>query len=158
MSEHNQKPRRRRHRHPPGGDSQVDDGVDRGDGRTSFGTFSDGHSGNGAGRPRGSLNAATIIRQELVETVVMKTADGSRNTSLYAAAVKRLARAGLVHGNIRALERIIALGLALEEKPEAAKAELPIDASDRAVLALLAKRQAQRAGSVADVAGESGDA
>lgn len=147
---------RRRFRKTPDG-TIADDGADRGDGRTSFGTFPKGKSGNPVGRPKGALGAATIVRRELAQTVVMKGPEGTQRVSKLAASVAKLVNLALAHGNIRALERVIALGLATEEKTEAKKPELPVNDADRAVLAHLAKSLAIATGSAATPPEESSE-
>lgn len=131
---------RRRHRKRPDGSAELNNSVDRGDGRTSFGTFPKGRSGNPGGRPPGALNASTIIRQELTEKVIMKTPAGNKSVSKFAASVAKLTNIGLTQNSLRALERVIALGLSVEDKADPKRSELPINDADRAVLALLAKR------------------
>ena len=136
---------RRRFRQLPSGQREFDDGKDRGDGRTSLGTFPKGKSGNIRGRPSGALNASTVIRRELSERVIMKGPSGNQSKSKFAAAVIKLANLGLTQNNVRALERIIALGLSVEEKDSGAKPVLPLNDADRAAIALIAKRLAAAA-------------
>jgi len=136
---------RQRFRQLPNGEKEFDDGVDRGDGRTRMGTFPKGRSGNVHGRPRGAINASKVVMQQLSRMVSMTNGDGSKESlSRYAASILKLTNVGLGSGNVRALERIIMLGLALEDKGDAVKPPLPLNDADRATLALIAQRIAER--------------
>ncbi|MBV8925138.1 MAG: hypothetical protein JOZ74_07175, partial [Bradyrhizobium sp.] len=134
------RPRKRRHHEEPA----PDDGADRGDGRTRFGTFADHQSGNPKGRPKGSLNASKIAQRVLFEPTTVATKDGTKTMSQLEAMIRQRALLGLSKQNVRALDKSIELGFALEAKEAGQAPSVPLSAADAKVLELVSKRLAER--------------
>ncbi len=57
--------------------------------------FKKGHSGNPAGRPKGSKNHQAIINQQLNEKVTISVGGRERRVTVLQAAVRRLAHDGM---------------------------------------------------------------
>ncbi|MBV9843097.1 MAG: hypothetical protein JOY99_16455 [Sphingomonadaceae bacterium] len=127
-----------------GEDPSPEDGADRGDGRTNFGTFADNESGNPKGRPKGSLNASTLAKKVLFQLMQFPSKDGMKTMSRLEANIEQLSLLGLKKLNVPALIRTIELGLALEAKEAAQVPNVPLAPADLAMLELLRKRLAER--------------
>lgn len=70
--------------------------------------FTPGRSGNPRGRPKGTKNLATDLREELSETIQIREGGKERRVSKQRALVKSLVAAA-VKGNIRATTALVSL-------------------------------------------------
>lgn len=87
--------------------------------------FKKGQSGNPRGRPKGTLNMATVLERTLQEKVVI-TEDGTRRTiTKLEAAIKQLTNQA-ASGSLKALQLLAALVRSAEERA----VEVPISKSE----------------------------
>lgn len=87
--------------------------------------FKKGQSGNPRGRPRGTLNMATVLERTLREKVVI-TEDGARRTiTKLEAAIKQLTNQA-ASGSLKALQLLAALVRSAEERT----VQVPISKSE----------------------------
>jgi len=77
--------------------------------------FKPGQSGNPRGRPRGSLNVATILERTLREKLVINEGGRRREITKLEAAVKQLANKA-ASGDARAIQLLLGLTQAVEER------------------------------------------
>ena len=100
--------------------------------------FTKGRSGNPNGRPKGSLNMATVLERTLREKVVVKENGRRKTINKLQAAVTQLANKA-VSGDLRALQLLSALIRYAEEravKPDTSNA-IPEEVDERIVLGIL---------------------
>jgi hypothetical protein len=104
--------------------------------------FKKGQSGNAKGRPKGSLNIATVLAKTLREKLTV-TENGRRKTiTKLDAAVKQLVNKAAT-GDARAIQLLIGLSQAVEERGEApddARGALP-EADQQVMKSLLTRIQ-----------------
>lgn len=81
--------------------------------------FRKGQSGNPQGRPKGSLNLATVLEKTLNEKVVINENGRRKTITKREAAVKQLVNKA-ASGDLRALHQLASLVRAAEAKAEAA--------------------------------------
>jgi hypothetical protein len=77
--------------------------------------FQPGQSGNPTGRPKGSLNVATIVSRVLRERVVVVENGQRKSITKLEAAMKQIANKGAA-GDFRAADRSIELAKSAEER------------------------------------------
>ncbi len=109
--------------------------------------FKKGQSGNPKGRPRGSLNIATILARTLREKVTVNENGHRRMITKLEAAVKQIVNKAAA-GDAASIKFLLGLAQVVEaqiDTAQGARAELPED--DRKVMAgLLARLQAVSSG------------
>jgi hypothetical protein len=103
--------------------------------------FKKGVSGNPKGRPKGSLNVATIFMRAAREKVVVNENGRRKTVTKLEAALKQLVNKSAA-GELRALQQSIALANDAEEKQNAAAAtqSSALSESDQEVLEGILKR------------------
>ncbi|KNX39897.1 hypothetical protein ROTO_35640 [Roseovarius tolerans] len=98
--------------------------------------FQKGQSGNPNGRPKGSKNISTILRERLFSKVTIVENGRRKQITMVEALFRTLLKSGL-EGDVRALDRLIKL-LPLAEADTLAADEVTdaseIDATDEAIL------------------------
>jgi hypothetical protein len=103
--------------------------------------FKHGQSGNPKGRPKGTLNLATVLAQTLRESVVINENGQRKTITKLEAATKQLTNKA-ASGDLTALRHLITLVLTVEERSKAVA--LPpspaLDDADQKVLASVLKR------------------
>ena len=102
--------------------------------------FQPGQSGNPKGRPKGSLNVATVLERTLREQLVVTEGGRRRVITKLEAAVKQLVNKA-AGGDARAIHLLIGLTQAVEDPPgamPASQANLP--EADRQVMQSLLTR------------------
>ena len=77
--------------------------------------FKKGASGNPRGRPKGTLNVATVLERTLCETVVIDENGQQKTVTKFEAAVKQLANKA-ASGDLKALQLLISLVRSTEER------------------------------------------
>jgi hypothetical protein len=119
--------------------------------------FRKGQSGNTQGRPKGSLNLATVLERTLNEKVVINENGRRRTITKREAAVKQLVNKA-ASGDLRALHQLTALVRAAEQKAEAVEAmtadnkpESALADTDAKVLQGIMKRFGGKSEEVIDV-------
>ena len=102
--------------------------------------FRKGQSGNPKGRPKGTLNMATVLERTLREKVVINE-DGRRRTiTKLEAAIKQVANKA-ASGDLKALQLLAALVRSAEERAIRMPAPVSdLDETDEKVLAGILKR------------------
>ena len=107
--------------------------------------FKSGESGNPKGRPKGSLDVATVLERTLREQLVI-TEGGRRHViSKLEAAVKQLANKAAT-GDARAIQLLLGLTQAAEDRPGAApSSHEPLPEADQQVMQRLLTRIQQYA-------------
>lgn len=78
--------------------------------------FKPGRSGNPKGRPKGSKNISTILKDELNRMVTVRTADGPRRLLMKEVLIKRLLEMG-TKGNLPAIKAALQLDATHAEPP-----------------------------------------
>jgi hypothetical protein len=102
--------------------------------------FKKGVSGNPKGRPKGSLNVATVFARTLREKVVINEHGQRKTVTKLEAALKQLVNKG-ASGDLRAVSQLVDLAHDAEAKQNAAGLESPaIDELDQEVIAGIMKR------------------
>jgi hypothetical protein len=108
--------------------------------------FKKGRSGNPKGRPRGAKNLRTDLLEELGERIVIREGNREIRVSKQRALLKSQTARSL-KGDTRAAGQIIDLYLKLVGlEAEAAEADMPLTADERAVVANLEERILRKAG------------
>ena len=102
-----------------------------------------GERRNPKGRPRGSKNLVTDVREELSERVPIREGDRVRKVSKQRALVKRLLARAL-DNDVRAANTLIALVLRAQEAGDGGGEPLPLIEEEEALLDLLSSRAAAR--------------
>ena len=123
----------------------MDDEHDVGYGKPpTHSQFRKGRSGNPKGRPKGSSNFSTDLKETLEEPIRVTEHGKSRTVSTQLATLKRL-RGKALSGDARALDRLIELARLYndEETPEAAAG---LDATDAGILEAHDEKVLQQAG------------
>ncbi len=100
--------------------------------------FQKGHSGNPKGRPRGSKNLATIIRQAAYERVTIAVKGKQRSITKLELASKQLANKA-AQGDLKAMQMLLPQLAALDASAVAQPLEMFAE-DDKAVMASLMKR------------------
>jgi Family of unknown function (DUF5681) len=102
--------------------------------------FQKGISGNPKGRPKGSLNVATILMRTLREKVVINENGRRRTVTKLEAALKQLVNKA-ASGELRALQQLVMLANDAEQKEKPAVSQNPvINELDRKVMKSILKR------------------
>jgi hypothetical protein len=102
--------------------------------------FKKGESGNPKGRPKGSLNLATVLVRTLREQVVVNEGGQRKNITKLEAAVKQLANKA-ASGDLGALRQLFMLVDTVEQRSqEAATPMTSLDAADQEVVQGMLKR------------------
>ena len=104
--------------------------------------FKKGRSGNPKGRPRGTRNFKTDLREELAEPVNVREGGRERTVSSQRAAVKQL-RAKALKGDQRALERWLLLAERYDLEDTADETEQELAGADRMIIARFKDRVLQ---------------
>ena len=104
--------------------------------------FKKGQSGNAKGRPKGTRNFKTDLREELAEPVNVREAGRERTVSSQRAAVKQL-RAKALKGDQRALERWLLLAERYDLEDTADETEQELAGADRMIVARFKDRVLQ---------------
>ena len=100
--------------------------------------FQKGQSGNPKGRPKGSKNLATIVRQAANERVTIVVKGKQRSITKLEAAAKQLANKA-AQGDLKAMQMLLPQLAALDASVVAQPLEV-IAEDDKAVMASLLKR------------------
>jgi hypothetical protein len=100
--------------------------------------FQKGQSGNPKGRPKGSKNLATIVRQAANERVTIVVKGKQRSITKLEAAAKQLANKA-AQGDLKAMQMLLPQLAALDASVVAQPLEVIAD-DDKAVMASLMKR------------------
>ena len=95
--------------------------------------FRKGQSGNPKGRPKGSQNFKTDLREELAEPVNVRVDGKAQTVSSQRAAVKQL-RAKALKGDPRALDRLLALAERYDLEESADETEQELVVADQQIL------------------------
>lgn len=104
--------------------------------------FKPGQSGNPSGRPKGARGFKADVEEALRATIVVTEDGKKRRISVVAAALMRLIQNAIKKGDLRAIEKLLALA---REKDAAAPKEAPVlGADDQALLADYILRRAER--------------
>jgi len=103
------------------------------------GQFKKGTSGNPKGRPKGTRNLATDLKEELAMNIVTREGDRVKKLSKQRALVKALTNKAL-KGDARATGTLIKLIERLLGDAEREIADLPLSNDDEAILAEFLKR------------------
>jgi hypothetical protein len=104
---------------------------DEGDTQVGYGRppkttrFKKGESGNPKGRPKGSLNVATILMKTLRERVVINENGQRRTVTKLEAAVKQLTNKA-ASGNLQSLRLLLDLARDAEANEEARREQTPV--------------------------------
>lgn len=106
--------------------------------------FKTGQSGNPKGRPKGSMNVATILRRAAYEKVTVTEHGRQKQITKLEAAAKQLANHA-ASGDLKAFSLLLPQ-LALIDASMATNAVPEPDANDQEVMAALVKRFAPRDG------------
>ena len=95
--------------------------------------FQKGRSGNPKGRPKGTRNFKTDVREELAEPVNVRE-DGSVTTVSSQRAILKQLRAKALKGDPRALDRMVALAERYDLEDAADEAEQDLSGADQSIL------------------------
>ena len=101
--------------------------------------FKKGQSGNPKGRPKGSLNVATLLAKALRERVVINENGNRKSVTKLEAALKQLINKAAT-GDIRALRHLFELLSESESKQNISAVQAPMGEADREVLQGILKR------------------
>lgn len=102
--------------------------------------FRKGRSGNPKGRPKGTLNLATVLERTLRERVVVNENGRRKEISKMEAAVKQLVNQA-ASGDLAALRQLMALASSAEQRSSASEADRPpLNEADEKVVAQMLKR------------------
>jgi hypothetical protein len=102
--------------------------------------FQKGSSGNPKGRPRGTLNVATVLERTLRERVVINENGQRKTITKLQAAVKQLVNQA-ASGNLAAQRQLMALIASAEQRSSEAQTERPsMDEADQKVMAQILER------------------
>jgi hypothetical protein len=102
--------------------------------------FQKGSSGNPKGRPRGTLNVATVLERTLRERVVINENGQRKTITKLQAAVKQLVNQA-ASGNLAAQRQLMALIASAEQRSSEAQTERPsLDEADQKVMAQILER------------------
>ncbi len=115
--------------------------------------FKKGHSGNPRGRPKGTLNLATVLERTLREKVVINENGRRKTVSKLEAAIKQLTNKA-ASGELKALQLLAALVRSAEERgTQAAGPNSVLDEVDeKVVLGILNRLEATNKGGQEDEA------
>jgi hypothetical protein len=106
--------------------------------------FRKGRSGNPRGRPKGTLNLATDLAEELGEMIEVRENGAVRRISKQRAMVKSLA-AQTLKGNARAAAQLFSLAVRLlGDQPDSAEAAPPLSVDEAAVMEAYEARMRDR--------------
>jgi hypothetical protein len=107
--------------------------------------FQKGRSGNPQGRPKGTLNVATVLERTLRELVVINENGQRKTITKLQAAVKQLVNQA-ASGDLAALRQLMALVASAEERFSDAQTERPsLSEADQKVMAQILERCNQNA-------------
>lgn len=106
--------------------------------------FKKGQSGNPRGRPKGSVNLATIFRRVINEKIVITENGKQKSVSKGEAAVKQLAN-GAAKGNLPFIRAFLPIMSVVEASDAAEAGKSTVDLTDPSLLAPLLE-QLQRGG------------
>lgn len=100
--------------------------------------FQKGHSGNPRGRPKGSLNCATVLERTLREKVVVEKNGRRKTVTKLEAAVTQLSNKA-ASGDLKAVQLLASLLRSAEERAVEAPSTNPgfEEADDKVVLGIL---------------------
>ena len=101
--------------------------------------FKKGQSGNSKGRPKGTKNFKTDLREELAEPVNVREDGRLTSVSSQRAVLKKL-RAKALNGDQRALERMLALAERYALEDAADEDERELSKSDQEIIARFKER------------------
>lgn len=102
--------------------------------------FRKGASGNPNGRPKGTLNVATILAATLRERVVINEHGQRKTVTKFEAAIKQLVNKA-AGGELRALQQLVSLAKEAEAKDRSQAAEKPATSEiDQEVISGIMKR------------------
>lgn len=102
--------------------------------------FQKGRSGNPKGRPKGTLNVATVLERTLREPVVINENGQRKTITKMRAAVKQLVNKA-ASGDLIALRQLMALVASAEQRSGDAEAKQPsMNEADQEVMAGILKR------------------
>jgi hypothetical protein len=127
-------------------DSKNGDGYEVGYRKPPKSTqFLKGRSGNPSGRPKGSVNLATVLDRMLRERITIDENARRKTTTKMEAALRQLVNRAM-SGDLSATRLLIALEASVEQGPRDAAAESPAqNEADQKVMAQIVKRFAQSA-------------
>ena len=100
--------------------------------------FKAGQSGNPRGRPKGTLNLATVLERTLREKVVINESGRRKTVTKLEAAIKQLTNKA-ASGDLKALQLMAALVRSAEERGTQAASTLPVldEADEKVVFGIL---------------------
>jgi hypothetical protein len=102
--------------------------------------FQKGSSGNPKGRPKGTLNLATVLERTLRERVVINENGQRKTITKMQAAVKQLVNQA-ASGDLAALRQLMALVTSAEQRFNDAQPERPsLNEADQKVMAQILER------------------
>lgn len=105
--------------------------------------FRKGQSGNPKGRPRGTKNLKTDLREELQEHITVREGERERRISKQRALLKSLT-AKAIKGDMRAAGTLLNIVLRVLEGGHVEDTEAPLTAEERDVLAVFERRLARQ--------------
>ena len=93
------------------------------------GQFKKGQSGNPKGRPKGSLDYKTYVKEMLAKQVTITEGGNRKRVSALQATLMRLVEKSL-KGDMRAIEKVLALAMDMAAELEARSQERSMSATD----------------------------